>query len=210
MTRVALIERVLIQFYGMLPEDDHELTYDIINAWMPDAIAIAAKKNYSEAIQLEGIGYVNNSFYSTFAGISISKDNTDNLCYKLTLPEIPLGIGRTDGIGELRFKGPDGATSFPAIPVSIAQWSYMENMPFISNKTFYLPEGKTVRIKTPLSLWQYTGTVKMISGGDPTDLNSELIVPADYIPVMVEYLKQQLMLQKAQKPDVSNDGNDMP
>lgn len=210
MTRRYFIERTLIQIYGGLPEDDHELTYDIINAWLPDAIAAAAKQNFKESIQLEGVGYVNNSFYSTFSGIAIAKDSTDNLCYKLTLPDIPLGIGRTDGIGDLRFKGPDGATSLAAIPVSIAQWGYMEKAPFISNKIFFLPEGKTVRIKTPLILSSYTATVKMISGGDPTDLDSELNVPGDYFPIMTEYLKQQLMLQKAQRPDVANDGVDMP
>lgn len=210
MTRRYFIERTLIQIYGGLPEDDHELTYDIINAWLPDAIALAAKRNYSENIQLEGIGYTNNSFYSTFSGIAITADQTDNSCYSFVLPEIPLGIGRTDGLAEIRFKGPDGQTSYPAIPVSIAQWGYMDRMPFVSNHIFILPEGKTVRAKTSLPLWDYTATAKMISGGDATDLDSELNVPADYYPVMVEYLKQQLMLQKAQRQDITNDGNDIP
>jgi hypothetical protein len=50
----------------------------------------------------------------------------------------------------------------------------------------------------------------MISGGDATNLDSELNVPSDYLPVMQDYLKVQLGFEKAQKPDVVSDGNDMP
>jgi hypothetical protein len=209
MIRRTFIERFLIQMYGGFQEDDAEMTFDLINGWMPDAIASAAKQNYKEAIQIDGIGYVNNSFYTTFSGLAIAPDNTDNLCYKLTLPEIPIGIGRHEGISEIRFKETSGLTSLPAIPVSVAEWSYMESMPRISNKIFTLSEGKLVRMKTSLIMTAYTATVKMISGGDGTDLDSELNVPPDYFPVMQEYLKAQLGFEKAQRPDVVSDGVDM-
>ena len=214
MTRRMYIERFLIQVSGGFQDDDAELTYDLINGWLPDAIASAAKQNYKESIQIDGTAYVNNSFYTTFSGLSISSDTTDNLCYKITLPEIPLGMGRTEGLAEIRFKDSNGLTSLPAIPVSISEWGYMESMPIISNKIFILPEGNLIRIKTPLILNAasnpYTAIVKMISGGDSTNLDSELNVPADYFPVMQEYLKAQLGFEKAQKQDLANDGNDMP
>lgn len=209
MQRKAFIERFLIQIYGGLPEDDHEITYDIINAWLTDGIAAAAKACYKEAIQIDGIGYVNNSFYTTFSGLSIVTDDTDNLCYKLTLPEIPIGIGRNEGIASLRFKDDNGFVSQASVPLSIAQQAYSDSMRPIPNKILYWSEGNTLRMKTPLILSSYTAVVKMTSGGDSSDLNSELNVPPDYFPIMQEYLKAQLGFEKAQKPDVSNDGLDM-
>lgn len=209
MTRRAFIERFLIQIYGGFPSDDAEMTYDLINSWIPDAVAAAAKQCYRESIQLDGIGYVNNGFYSTFSGLIISQDSTDNLCWKFELPEIPPGIGNSMGLSEVRFKG-DGFMSFSAIPLSIDQWGYFDSMRPIANKIMYMQEGKTVRAKTSLILALYTATVKMISGGDATDMDSELIVPPDYFPAMQEYLKAQLGFEKAQPKDLVNDGNDLP
>ena len=48
----------------------------------------------------------------------------------------------------------------------------------------------------------------MVSGGDSTDLNSTLIVPDDYVPMIVEYIKGQLAFERSRPIDVSNDGVD--
>lgn len=209
MTRRYFIEPILVQYYGGLPEDDAELTIDIVNSWMPDAIGYAANQCYVGAIKMDGLAYVNNSFYTTFSGLDIVADDTDNLCYKIELPEIPVGIGRNEGIAELRFKS-NGVVSKAAIPVDISQWGYMDNMRIIPNKIFFLPEGKMARVKTTLILTEYTGIVKMISGGDSQSLDSELNVPSDYFPIMRKYILDQLMIQKRNKPDVVSDGNDLP
>lgn len=203
------MERCLTQIYGGVPTDDIEISFDLLNVWLSDAIAVAAKTCYKESIQIEGIGYVNNNFYTTFSGLAITTDDTDNLCYKLTLPEIPVGIGRNEGIASLRFKDSNGLVSLTAIFLSIAQQAYADSMRPIPNKILAWPEGNTVRMKTPLQLFNYTGIVKIISGGDATDLNSTLNVPPDYFPVMTEYIKQQLGFQRAQPQDTVNDGADL-
>jgi hypothetical protein len=209
MNRYSFLERNLIQIYGGFPTDDAEVNFDLLNAWLPDAIGTAAKTCYKEAVQLDGIGYVNNGFYSTFSGIAITTDDTDNLCYKLTLPEIPVGIGRNEGVSALRFKDSSGFVSLTTIFLSMNQQAYADSMRPIPNKILAWPEGNTIRMKTALQLFNYTGVVKMISGGDGADLNSELNVPPDYFPIMVEYLKQQLMAQRSVKQDTTNDGLDM-
>ena len=45
---------------------------------------------------------------------------------------------------------------------------------------------------------------------DLTDLNSTLIIPDDYVPVIVEYVKGQLAFEKSRPIDGSNDGVDSP
>jgi hypothetical protein len=48
----------------------------------------------------------------------------------------------------------------------------------------------------------------MVSGGDSSDLNSTLIIPDDYVPIMVEYIKAQLAFERSRPIDTSNDGVD--
>jgi hypothetical protein len=151
---------------------------------------------------------VNNGFYATFSGLVISSDDTDNLCYRLTLPEIPAGIGRNEGMAELRIKDTNGFTSLPVIPVSMYEWGYADSMRPIPNKILALQEGSTVRMKTTLILTGYTGTAKLISGGVPSDLNAELNLPPDYFPIITQYIREQLILERSIPIDGTNDGTD--
>jgi len=204
MLRREFIERNSRQIHGGFATDDSEITYNLINSWMNDAIAIAAKKNYTDNLQLEGIGFVNNSFYTKFRGLAVTADGS--LTYRLTLPQIPIGVGTTEGVGTLQFIDADGNDSFPCVPLSENQVTYFEHMRVPPNVTLFYPEGGYIYAKSTLLLNAYTANVRMISGGDSTDLDSTLNVPSDYFPAMVEYLKAQLAFEKAQLKDGANDG----
>lgn len=197
-----------MELYGQKPSDDAEITYNLVNLYLSEGIGVAAQASYKGAIQLDGVGYVNNGFYSTFSGIAISQDSTDNLLYAFTLPEIPVGIGNSMGIADTRFKDSNNYTSFPGIPLSVNQWGYFDSMQPIPNKVLMMQEGKIVRAKTQLILTSFTATVKMISGGDSTNLNSELNVPPDYITVIRDYIVKQLMAQRLVPQDNVNNGQD--
>ena len=81
MTRNQIIERVLRQIYNGQPSDDSNITYGLVNQWLNDAIGVAAKKNYTDNIQLDGVAYVNNSFYTTFKDSAVTDEN--NFTYKI-------------------------------------------------------------------------------------------------------------------------------
>jgi hypothetical protein len=206
-SRGAFIESILMQVYGQKPTDDSEITYNLVNLYLSEGIGVAAQAAYKGAIQLDGVGYVNGGFYSTFSGITISQDSSDNLCWKFELPEIPPGIGANMGLAEVRFNA-DGFTSFPGIPLSVNEWGFFDSMRPIVNKILYLQEGKFVRAKTPLILSEYTATIKQISGGDSTDLNSQLNVPPDFLPIVRDYIVQKLLGQRTVNQDSVNDGVD--
>lgn len=207
MTREFFIERCLRQIYGDFPTDDSSITKNLINGWIHDAAAIAAAKNNEKNISLEGISFVNNSFYTTFKGLAISNDET--FLYRVTLPQIPLGIGSTEGISSAVLKDTDGQITYPIVLLSQNQLTYSRGMRSIPNKVIGYPEGEYLYIKSTYLLNDFTASVTMISAGDSTDLTSTLNVPADYFPIMVEYIKQQLLLEKAQAIDTSNDGKDV-
>ncbi len=206
MTRRVFIEREIRQLYNGFQTDDATVTDNLVNSWLPDAIGIAAKKNYTDNFQLEGVGFVNNSFYSKFKGIAITADERN--LWKFTLPEIPVGIGASEGIATVVFKDYRGTLSYPGIPLSENQLGFVRSQRVIPNKILTYSEGKFGYAITPILMNNYTATVTMISGGDSTDLDSELNVPPDYLPVIVQYIQQQLMIERKQPQDVTNDGQD--
>lgn len=207
MTRKVFIERFLRQIYGGQPSDDATITYGLINVWLQDAIALAAKTNYIDSVKLDGIAYINGGFYTTYKNLSVTSD--EQFTYKVTLPHIPIGVGQNEGVSTLQFKdNTSRQLSQSVIWLTEAQRAFFNNMRPIPNKTSAYQEGEYIYIKSTLILTPYTAHVCMISGGDSTDLNSTLNVPSDYFPIMMQYLQQQLLLEKAQPVDVSNDGLD--
>jgi hypothetical protein len=207
LTRRFFIERALRQIYGTQQNDDSWITVNLVNAWLPDAIGIAAKQNYKDNIALDGISYVNNSFYTTFKDIDVTKD--EQFLWKVQLPEIPVGIGANMGVSTLQFKDSSSAQISPSVIwITENQRTYFQSMRTIPNKLLAYQQGEFVYIISQLILSQYAANVTMVSGGDSSDLDSTLNVPPDYFPVMVEYIKQQLVFERNQPVDVNNDGND--
>ena len=207
MTRYQLIERILRQIYNGQPSDDSNITYGLVNQWLNDAIGVAAKKNYTDNIQMDGVSYINNSFYTTFKNLDIEAETVDTVTYRIDLPSIPVALGKNEGVATLQFVG-DKKTSQTAIPLSINQIAYQEQLRPIQNKICYWVEGKNIYIKSSIPLTSYKATLRMVSGGDSTDLDSTLIIPDDYMPVVIEYIKGQLAFEKSRPIDQSNDGVD--
>ena len=205
MTRYAFIERILRQIYNGQPSDDSSITYNQVNQWLNDAIALAARKNYTDSIQMDGISYVNNSFYTTFKALPVVNENVTT--YSILLPVIPVALGTNEGVATLQFIG-EGKISQTAIPLSINQVGYIDSLRPIQNKLLYWIEGKNIYVKSSILLSQYTANVRMISGGDSTNLQSTLIIPDDYVPMMIEYIKAQLAFERSRPIDTSNDGVD--
>lgn len=207
MTRKELIERIRRQIYNGQPSDDATITVNLVNSWLSDAIALAAKTNYTDNVNLTGIGFVNNSFYSNFEGIALI--NSGQNIYKATLPELPMGLGSNDGISDISIK--DNAskrTTLPIILLSKNQSGVYRSLRDIPNKLLGFNVGKYLYIDSTMDLTNYTLNVSMVSGGTSSDLTSELNVPGDYLPAIIKYIQQQLLLEKSQPVDANNDGND--
>ncbi len=153
------------------------------------------------------MSYINNSFYTTFKNLDIYAETVDNVTYRVDLPSIPVALGRNEGVATLQFVG-DKKTSQTAIPLSMNQIAYQEQLRPIQNKIAYWVEGQNIYVKSSIPLTSYKATIRMVSGGDSTDLDSTLIIPDDYMPVVVEYIKGQLVFEKSRPIDQSNDGVD--
>jgi hypothetical protein len=205
-TRFMFIKRALRQIYNDQPSDDSNITTNLVNMWLNDAIGSAAKKNYTDNWQMDGVAYVNNSFYTSFSQLPIT--SVSQFIYQLTLPHIPYALGNNEGVGVLQFVDSNGNISDPAIPLSENQVGYYRNMRPIPNKILYFSEGVFLYMISTLQLNNFTGSVRIVSGGDNTNLNSILNVPDDYKPIMIEYIKNQLAWERSQKRIETNDGSD--
>jgi hypothetical protein len=206
MTRYQLIEQILRQVYGTQPSDDASITPNLVNQMINQGIGIAVKQNYRDAVQLDGIGYINNSFYTTFKGISVTKD--EQFVWKVELPQVPFAIGKNEGVSTLRFKDANGELSRPAVWLSQDQVTYFQSLQAPTNKILAAQQGSDIFVYSTLLLNQYKATVTIISGGDSSNLNSKLNVPDDYIPAIVDYVTKALMASRVQVQDNANDGND--
>lgn len=204
-SRYELAERIQRVIYNGLPTDDATITIPVINLWINDGLAAAAKKNYAESLQIEGVAYINNSFYTTYKGLTITPDEQG--VWKFSLPQIPLGLGRNEGISTVQFKA-DGRVSFTAIPLSQNQVGYADTLRAVPNKIFYWNEGQTVYLKSAIQMNQYTATVRMVSGGNSSDLDSVLNIPDDYVADVIGYVVKLLMTERSQPIDTTNDGLD--
>jgi len=207
MTRRQFIERIRRQIYGGQPSNDAAITVGLVNNYLGDAIALAAKQNWKENIAIEGISYSNNGFCTTFKGIAVTKD--ENFLWKVALPHIPVGIGESEGVSILVFKdSSNNQLSQNVVWMNQNQRSFNAGRREVPNKILAYQEGGAIYILSTILLSAYTASVTMVSGGDSTDLDSTLNVPSDYLPVMMQYLQSQLLLQRNQPVDATNDGLD--
>ena len=208
MTRQMFIEKTLRQVYGQQPTDDSNITNNLVNTWLNEAIGLAVKANYKDNLQVAGMGYINNSFYYTFSGLTITRDPNDNFLYSITLPQLPFSVGRNEGVATLQFVDAKGFVSYNAIPLAMNEQGLAGNMRKIPNALTYYPQGTFLKVNAVIPLYSYTAVVKMVSGGDATDLTSILNVPDDYLPVITNYIREQLMAERAAPQDLANDGED--
>jgi hypothetical protein len=206
MTRYQYIEKLLRVIYNGQPSDDSTISFSLVNTWLSEGIAMASKKNWVDNAQMDGMPYINNGFYQTFSGLSISK--SANYLYQVTLPQIPIGIGKNEGVSSLTIKDSNNNISFDAVPLSENQSTYYRSMRPIQNKLMYKTEGINLFILSPLvlSAGNYSANVRMVSGGDSTNLDSVLNVPDDYLSLIDEFLIPKLLLEKQQGADLMNDG----
>lgn len=206
-SRRAYIELVRRQIYNGQPSNDATITVGLVNKYLDFGIAVAAKQNYKDNIAIDGINFVNNSFYTKFTGIAVTQD--EQFLWKVALPSIPLGIGTSEGISTLEFK--DAATnqiSYPIVWMSENQRSFARGMRAIPNKVLGYSQGAYVYALSTILLSEYTATVTMISGGVSANLDSIINVPDDYLPIVAGYIQQQLLLEQSRPVDATNDGLD--
>ena len=206
-SRREFCQRVMRNVYGDFPSADSSITENLVNSYLGVGIGMAARNAYRDSIQIDGISYINNSFYTTFKGLTLSKN--EQFLYQMILPQIPVGIGKNEGVASLNIKTADGSLSYDAIPINANQVGYYRNMSRKPPRLVYYSEGIFAYVFSVLQLnIGYTANIRMISGGDSSNLDSVLNIPADYETFCFDYCVEKLRLERNTPKDILNDGND--
>ncbi len=205
MTRRTLIEMIRRQIYNGQPSADATITVNLVNLYVNRGVAIAAQKNYQDNATLDGIAYVNGSFYTTYKSLPVTKD--EQFLYKVALPHIPLGIGNDEGISTMVLTD-SVQNSYPVVWINENQRSYVRGMRPVQHKLIGYSEGGYIFLMSAVPLTSCTAKATMISGGDSSNLDSTIIAPEDYFPIITDYVLKQLMFEKSQLVDAANDGLD--
>lgn len=203
MLRAVLAERIQRTLAGGMPTDDFDISLELINTYISDAIAFAAKKAYAESIELDGIESLPDGFYTTFKNIEIKKDNDLELYY-CELPAAPYGIPRGHDITNVTVTGFTGGSQH-ALPIKAYELSLMEQQRFIPKRIYYYLDGKKMWMKAQYVLDGKRVRIRMASPAN-TGLDAELDVPLDMIGDIETYILQRLAPQATTPQDNSNDG----
>jgi len=208
-TRSQIIEQIRRAIYNGQPPSNATITIGLTNQTLSQGAAFAAQQNYKGSSQLESVSYINNSFFTTYKNLSITRD--EQFLYKVQLPVIPIGAGQIEGVSTCQFKNTASNVSIPCVLLSQKQKSFAGQMRDIPNRVVAYPEGQFIFATTTLTLSTgYTATVCMVSSGDSTNLDSVLNVPDDYMGGIIDYCVKTLMQEHAQKKDLVADGIDLP
>jgi hypothetical protein len=206
-TRRQILETLQRLMLGGMASDDTELTINLINQHLNGAIGYAAKTNYKEEIQLNGIENVADAFYSNFTDILITLNTTTGL-YNATLPQQPVGIGAGWDISTFMLITGSGAKIF-AHPISPREIEFIYNTSGPCNEVFYWVSGLTVTLHSCKDITKYKADIRMLSS-QSSNFDSPINLPDGYLPLVMEYLSKILGIEVQRPIDISNDGVETP
>ena len=206
-TRRQILETIQRLMLGGFASDDTELTQNLINQHLNAAIGYAAKTNYKEEIQLNGIENVSDAFYSSFRGIAISKDD-DTGWYTATLPQQPAGIGAGWDISTF-FITTGSGMKLMGHPITAREVEYLYRGKLPCDEVFYWIDGDKANMHSCQDLSKYKLSIRMIST-QSTDMDASINLPDGYLPVVIEYITKTLGIQVQRPIDISSDGVETP
>jgi hypothetical protein len=203
MTRRFLCELIQRRFAGGDPSDDFPIQLEEINGWLNFGLAAAAMKNYGDTAALD-VEHVADAFYYTFTALPLSMDSATGYYYT-TLPQLAYALPKGYDITGVNI-AEGGQLSKGFVRIFQNQLDRYRDMRMPPNKSAYWVEGSTLYVNSPFLLDGKSLRVRMASGGDSSDLDSQVGVPDDLVDFVVAQVYNKFLPFMNVKPDLSNDG----
>lgn len=195
-TAAAVAEEIFRMYYKFAPQQDSDLDerdvlFHVFNGACKYAVTDAQINSKAD----EGY-YSNDAFYLKYT-LPVLTDVGGR--YYVSLPSAPVSLAGNREIDHVFFPG----ANCTAIFVSAKQRSYIAHLPKIPGIQWYLSDGKMFFNKNGLAKLLTTVSFDIIcAGNNPL---SELNMPANYIPLLVQDIVKMLLVEKGLTVDLSND-----
>jgi hypothetical protein len=212
MIRKEICELIQRRLAGGDPTDDFPVTLQEINLWLDQAVAASAMRNYADSVNVDGIEFVGDAYYTTFKNIVLARDSVTRDFFG-TLPAMPVGVPRGHDISaaHLQITLPAPGLSAPLVRMNPQQLSFAHTLPYPSLTPRYWVEGNQIYVRG-FDGTDYTGrsiTIRMIGSAGRRLLTDELLIPSDYLPFVIEYIMKNFLPTQNGPKDTINDGNDI-
>lgn len=203
-TRREIAELIQRRLAGGTPSQDFEPTLDEINKWLDYGVASAAMKNYADGVNIDGIEFVGDAFYTTVKNLVLTNDS-DTPFYKTTLPAQPISLPRGYDITSVQVMD-GGRLSMSGIRVSPQQLDYYKTLPKPEG-FFYWSEQGTLFVESDRVMTGKKLLVRMASSAVNRSLDAELTIPSDQMPFLLDFMFRYFGNKVPQ--DFSNDGKNI-
>lgn len=206
MLRRTLCELIQRRLAGGDVSDDFSPKLDEINLWLNHGIAASAFKNYTDAVKVDGVEFVSDSFYIGVSNLTITQDiNTG--WYYVNLPSAPYALPKGYDITNVAIMG-NGKLSQGLVRMEPGRRNAFAALPKPPNKVFWWTEGSALWMDSFTALQNNKLYVRMAAsagGAYQGGLSDELRVPDDAIPFIIDYVLR--VFGQPAPQDTSNDGN---
>lgn len=206
MTRREICELIQLRIAGGTPSQDFEPTLDELNLKLDPAAASAAMKNYADGVNVDGIEFVGDAFYTTIKNLTLIED-TDTPYFKTTLPVAPLALPRGYDVASVAVMAGRNRLSANGVRVTPQQLDYYKSLPTPPNSFFYWFENTTLYVESFTEMTGMKLLVRMASSSIDKSLDSKFYVPDDYLGFVMEIVERQYLPRAPQ--DSSNDGKNI-
>lgn len=201
-TRKNIIDRIRRAIYGGIPPDSAEITVNLVNSYLNDGIAAAAKKNFQENFAVDQIGSVADGFYMTFSPFTISHDDVTGY-YGFDAPQMPLSLPAGINVSNLFVVMPS-KIKVECSRITTRDLQVMFEVPMDTREIYYWLEGMKVMLWSKGDITGSKAYMRM-PYAESSDLNAAINCPPDMIPDVTGYVLQMLGVQAQEAPMTQNE-----
>lgn len=206
-TRKNVIDQIIRLVYNGIPPDDVEITPNLVNVYLSEAISYLLGQFYMQTYKLDQIGYVPDSVYVYVNNIPLSQDTQTNYWY-FQLPYMTLSLPSGRQLGYVNVYSGSGVR-YPCYRCDTRELNLMMELPMDRNGIYYWIESQSgksisvyVRLYTQYDLTNFKAAIQ-IPTGHSDNLNDILNIPEDMIVPVIDLVVKFLTGQR-QMPEIAH------
>lgn len=207
-TKRQIVQEALYEAYGGITSTDVRISERFVLTKLNNKIAAAGTINAFQNKNLEGVTYLNDTFYSTYNDLPVT-DDTHTGFKKIDLPALPIGVPsqRSISLYPPKTNKCNGMNSTMFVMMPREQVRRSNNLP--KTKTVYcFEQDGTIQMIIPDTLpLLEVGTMNLVMATSDGGLDSKANIPPDMLdPIKKELVAELRAIILGVPLELKNDG----